>query len=41
MFFHTLDPAAQELFIGLGQEPWIGAFYLAGGSAAASRRVIS
>jgi len=35
MFFHTLDPAARELFIGLGQAPWIGAFYLAGGSAAA------
>ena len=35
MFFHTLDSAARELFIGLGQAPWIGAFYLAGGSAAA------
>ena len=35
MFFHTLDSAARELFIGLGQAPWIGDFYLAGGSAAA------
>lgn len=35
MFCHTLDSQARELFIGLGREPWIEAFYLAGGSAAA------
>ena len=35
MFCHTLAPAARKLFIGLGRESWIGAFYLAGGSAAA------
>ena len=35
MFCHTLAPAARQLLIGLGREPLIGAFYLAGGSAAA------
>lgn len=35
MFCHTLTSSARKLFIGLGREPWIGAFYLAGGSAAA------
>jgi len=35
MFFHTLSVAARELLARLGQAPWMDAFYLAGGSAAA------